>query len=488
MDFILRQIFQLIKQTRDSSDGSVMLPPGDYVVPVHLYCMKAMASSPSGHCYALAPLKGKMADVITILNARVVGSDIPPSDIQALSWHIQAGMKYQEMSSEMRSLFDQLLPEYRDRLSMSFYEQILRVWDQLAITIPNLPSLEESLSELGDVGRAIIALQQTREALFRYSDDFESLSNTLVSLGTSSLLGESAKTPWSRINNQVYGRMVTEGHYMSPGELQLRIERSGGSAHFGNVTQLAVFYPSSITASDAVLPAMNQTLVKVPITSLVANPRDAGIQPLSMSPRKVTGTNAYPTYKIPSHWPFPTYEEKQFKNCRDAQDYLDKNLNNRNFYVAKIEWGDLEVDPNQKMSGKYLPDGTFQAEVVVNFIPPRVKSIILPRWTWPNMTNAERAALQKYMDALIVHEQGHEQIGKQIAENWSGATESAIGSSQQEAIEKLKAAIEKMRQQRGHDMKVEQKNYDLQTENGARQSKGPEQGYPGGADAILDCP
>jgi hypothetical protein len=248
----------VLQQLRTSKDGTVMLSPGDYAVPVDVFCMKASASSPNGHRYLLAPLKGKMADVITALNTRSIGSDIPHSQLQVLSWNLQAGMKYEEMSRDMQVLVDRLLPDFKPRLKRSYYEQVEATWKQVSSTIPGVPSLESAIADMGEVGKSINTLRQTRAALISNSNNFEALSRLFVTSDASAKAGGVANTPWSQISDRVYGRMVTEGNYSTPGELQIRV------------------IPGSSTTA------------KVGITNLVADSQTPKIQPLSMSPIATT--------------------------------------------------------------------------------------------------------------------------------------------------------------------------------------------------------
>ncbi len=260
-----------------NSDGSVVLNPGDYMIPVNVFCMKASAHSPDGHRYLLAPLKGKWANIIIALNARSAGTAIPHTQLQVLSWNLQAGMKYEELTPESRAIVDRLLPDYKSQLSRSFYEQIEATWSQFSGTIPGLPSMDSALSKLGNTGKAIITLRQTRETLMRYGNNFEALSRTLVLTGQ----GETSKsaadsTPWSKVSPQVYARLVTQGNYATPGELQLRVSDSNPISLKG---------VGVATADKSGLVKLAVQPVKVPITGLVGDPQDQSVQPLSMSPQ-----------------------------------------------------------------------------------------------------------------------------------------------------------------------------------------------------------
>jgi hypothetical protein len=250
-------IQQIAQHINTSVDGSVMLQPGDYNIPIDVFCMKQFASSPNGHRYLLARLKGKKADVITALNSRTTGSGIPHSQLQVLSWNIQAGMKYEEMTTENQAIIDKLLPEHKQKLSRSYWEEILTTWNKFSSTIPGIPSFEESLDKLGDVGRFVKTLRQVRSELIAHGNDYNSLASLLIPAGNSNARGGYTNTPWSKINEHVYGRLVTEGNAHTPAEIQMRV-----------------------------LPvSSNKSAVKVDVTNLVADPQNSGIQPLSISPK-----------------------------------------------------------------------------------------------------------------------------------------------------------------------------------------------------------
>ncbi len=271
---------QIFEQIRTSTDGSVMLEPGDYLIPVDVFCMKHSASSPPGHQYLLAPLKGKMADVITALNSRAVGSGIPHSQLQVLSWNLQAGMKYEEITPQLRTIVDQLLPDFKPRLHKSFYEQIQTTWNQLSRSVSGVPSFDSAINQLGDVGRAINALRQTRETLLRYGNDYEALSRSFVRSNTATQVNGALDTPWSQINDRVYARLVTKGNFATPAQLQLRVVPSSVSI---NNSGFLVTSTQLVVKPDHRHPLIAASSARAEISSLVADPQNLGIQPLSMS-------------------------------------------------------------------------------------------------------------------------------------------------------------------------------------------------------------
>ncbi len=275
----------LNKQIRTSVDGTVMLRPGDYTIPVDVFCMKHSASSPSGHKYLLARLKGKMADVITALNSRSVGSGISHQQLQVLSWNIQAGMKYEAMSPDNRAIVDKLLPDYKSRMSQSFLEKVESQYNQFRF--PNLPSFNSALDRLGDAGNIVKQYRQFSSNLRQYGGDYNSLSRLLITSGKLNARGGVNNTPWSKISDRIYGRMVTEGNAGTPGELQIRV--------LPELTNSSIYSKGALVASNNLTNTLPQKQIssqlvaakpvsKVDITNLVADPQNSNIQPLSMSP------------------------------------------------------------------------------------------------------------------------------------------------------------------------------------------------------------
>ncbi|HEY9664666.1 MAG TPA: hypothetical protein V6C65_40000, partial [Allocoleopsis sp.] len=175
---------------------------------------------------------------------------------------------------------DQLLPDYKSRLSRSWYEVIEAKWSDLANTIPGLPSMDSSLERLGDVGHAIVVLRETRETLMRYGNDYEALSDRLVLTGHRASAESAApggeSTPWSQVTPRVYARLVTEGNYATPAELQVRVLDDAP------VSQASPWIATTDLTRSLELAS---TPVQVPLAGLVGDPQDSGVQPLSMSPR-----------------------------------------------------------------------------------------------------------------------------------------------------------------------------------------------------------
>ncbi|MBE7380473.1 MAG: hypothetical protein F6J95_003550 [Leptolyngbya sp. SIO1E4] len=210
-------------QLHDSSDGTVMLMPGDYEIPVTLFCMNQKASSPPGHRYVLAPLRGSRASIIAALNARAGGLDLDYQPLQVLSWNIQAGMAYSEMPAESQSLVDRLIPDYQDQLRGDFLQEIESTYNSLS-GVAGLPSFNVALNQLGEVGRIVREYQQFRDTLVRYQSNYNRLFSELIPSGiTTTAIGGATRTPWSKLDDRVYARMITENSAGGQGKFQIRV-------------------------------------------------------------------------------------------------------------------------------------------------------------------------------------------------------------------------------------------------------------------------
>ncbi|HXW52390.1 MAG TPA: hypothetical protein VEJ41_10400, partial [Candidatus Acidoferrales bacterium] len=116
--------------------GVIHLPPGDYNVTVVTYCMGHQNQGPWRNKFLLAPIKGAWSDIVVALNYRAAGSRFTPPQIQVLSWSLQAGMDYQEMSAQSQQVIDGLLPEYKSRLAGDFYDRARDEWNSLSSKVP----------------------------------------------------------------------------------------------------------------------------------------------------------------------------------------------------------------------------------------------------------------------------------------------------------------------------------------------------------------
>ena len=111
------------EMTYDKS-GNLLLSPGDYVIPVMTYCMKQSGESPNGHIYSLSKISGNRAHIIRELNLKAAPS-FSFEDIQIVSWSLQAGLSYNEMTKETQRIIDKIIPEFRSQLKESLLKTLV---------------------------------------------------------------------------------------------------------------------------------------------------------------------------------------------------------------------------------------------------------------------------------------------------------------------------------------------------------------------------
>lgn len=177
---------------------------------------------------------------------------------------------------------------------------------------------------------------------------------------------------------------------------------------------------------------------------------------------------------------------RQFKNCREAEKYIERARTDES-----VEVGDAYsyIKPTLgKSKVLKLADGSFKAAVAVTWtLDDENTKMTLPDWCWPNMTDAERAELKRFTDAIKGHEDGHVKVTKDFGKKISN-TLSAIGTTEDDAMSNLQTQLEKYQKESGEKLDDQSKLYDEKTDHGAKQSLGPQFGFPGGKDAVLTCP
>jgi hypothetical protein len=443
--------------------GKAVLPAGDYLVPVDVFCMKHNASSPAAQRYLLAPLKGKLADVIAALNSRSTGQGINHGQLQVLSWNLQAGMKYDDMTPENKAIIDKLIPDHKSKLTKNFLETIESTYNRFAPAVPGMPSsINSALDRLGDVGRTFSQIRQVQSELRQYGNDYSALSRLLTSSdrGNGFQAGGEANTPWSQIGDRLYGRLVTENGYSGPARLQLR--------------------------------ALPGQPVAFKLTETVADPQTPSIQPLSMSPQN-TGTppkkeeDVYTNPRDPVVPGIKLRPKKQaFDSCSAAyQSSLNK-------FAANTHWefsSAWVVPPTVKQ----LPNKQFQASGILKYSRDKTAEYIeFPVYIWkvkPEKKKADEVAWETAIADLMVHELGHLTVVDQYLRTKNLFKEKIVASAA--AAAGALAELEKVRiEKTAEQLKLAQQDsddYDVATNHGLEQSKGP-LAFPGGKDVKFQCP
>jgi hypothetical protein len=251
------------------SNGELLLAPGDYVIPVMTFCMKQSGTSPDGHIYSLSKLEGTRALLIRELNLR--GSPkFSIEDIQIVSWSLQAGLAYQEMTAISQKIIDEIIPQFKPQLNESFLSVLEKKWDQVAnISSSALPSFEDSadelLNDLGVVGQKIIEIRNFKKYLKEVGHDYSRLSE-LVGTTSSKNKKDIIETQWSQVNQNIYARFITKGHFQEIGFLQIR-----------------VLTDKEVSSQNRDVSSLSDNKIKFDLASLVANPNSTTIQPFIFS-------------------------------------------------------------------------------------------------------------------------------------------------------------------------------------------------------------
>lgn len=213
--------------------------------------MKSSSSSPEGHAYTLDQMKGKLGPIIKKLNLKAP-AHFSISDIQILHWSLLAGLSYEEMTEVSQRIIDQIIPEHRNEFKESFINLMEKKLDHLSElsngTIPTLsdiPNLE--------------GMRSFRDKLREVGNDYEELSRLIDTTPTKK---KRTEIPWSRISENIYARFVTEGSFGDIGFLQVKVMPEAGRT----------------------INSESQKKYLFDVASLLANPNDPSVQPLSFTP------------------------------------------------------------------------------------------------------------------------------------------------------------------------------------------------------------
>lgn len=357
---------RIIAQLHAHPLGEIALPPGDYEIPVRVFCTDIGRHAMSPEVYQLGPLRGTRAAVLQALYARDAGEVVPSSTLQMLSWSLQAGMKYDELGDEERNAVDRLIPEYRNDIAGSFLEQIQDKWDSLASSIPGLPSLDDALDRLGSAGTLIRSIQDARDEIASSADNYQSLAQQLAPRTSATSAGNAA-TPWSRVAPGRYERLITGGAFGSIGVLQLRILKSIARVAQGAAYRIADAGESGAGAGMGYPPDCTDCQ---PLTFTPAGPGSTPDPPVSDAPPSAPPTDEptdEPTLTplpspsespeatpsdVPTESPNPKPSKPPKIKLKDKK--LEKSCLDRLVAASRFDW---RVDASSNKPNKNLRDG-----------------------------------------------------------------------------------------------------------------------------------
>jgi hypothetical protein len=475
-DFTSEAVTPLTSLPR-SDKGGFLLRPGFYESTLWSYCLHAGTHGPSqGEGYLYAPLKGAKQSIIRhILQNSVQHPELEQHDIQALIWAILAQTKVNDLQPRLKEVANQLLA--REEISdLNGGALGLVPPEALRLAASKLPA---------PVQRVLDAENQLRQALTQSSTSFAELERIAVLAGVAP--AESGPTipsgRWSEHPGGYYVRYFPSGY--SRTRVQVYVPKTKQ-----NNKQGVEYDPSG----DVAVPANtgSQRLGQS------AHPADGGASDGGNNTGNTSGnsgnggsSNSNGTQAVSPKSPAKgktKYEERKFQTCKEAQNYIDSHSEENGFYVGKATWELNFADA--PITATKQPNGSYKAQVTVNYkIDAQDIEYTLPKWSWSNMTPAEKAALQEYMDALLAHEQGHIEVAERFAKDFSQSSKvSATGATPAQAKANLEAKLMQDLTKRRQELEKDEKTYDDKTEHGGKQSKGPEWGYPGGKDVGLDCP
>jgi hypothetical protein len=479
-----RRYTPLTKLARTAAGGFV-LRPGFFELELQSYCLRAGTHGPSrsaGSGYLNAPLKGSGAGIVrAILQRSVARPEIPQEQIQLLLWAIIARAKPRQLSPPIALTATKLLtPE-----------------ELASMEAGSVGVLSEAILERAGVGlpeparRALATENALRGRLTDASYAFADAERIAVTAGDAPPEAGAPEVPRGRWS------LHPDGFYI----------RYLPSSYRRTLVQLYVpasLFPKSKGGGEAAGPEYDPS-------GSVGVPANAGAQRLGQSGRG-TGTGGAgapgdnpaaagggaggqsggrPGGGAGGGMPTPHRGEKvnpdrrRFDNCADAARTFEANANNEAFRTGQARWT-LDVDPNTAVTARPGQHG-YEASATVNY-QVNGKQVDVPDWSWPNMSDAERAALARYRDALFVHEEGHLQIADDFARQESGKTVTATGSTPAEAKVNLQRALSDLLDKKRNDLQRDEDSYDDQTEHGGVQHRGPDAGYPGGEDVVFTCP
>jgi hypothetical protein len=264
----------IINQLAHSSTGIVQLAPGDYSVPVRIYCTNVHATGTQhGLAYRMAPLEGKRAPLLIALESRAAAARPPFQQLQQLIWQIMGGLSYSEMPPQSQSLVDQLIPEYRNQLNEDFVTALQKRLNLLQ-RIPATAGLAT------DVEVLIQRYQVIHNTLMQDANNFDALEHELVNIipGTAQNAGPSS---WSQVSSRVYAKLADGNVYGQLGHLQIRVLPRSTPATNASVSAgrfLTVNYTATKPRSPAVT---DNDQADVPMEAMIAYPNASTMQGLT---------------------------------------------------------------------------------------------------------------------------------------------------------------------------------------------------------------
>lgn len=266
----------VIAQLAHSSDGIVRLPPGDYSIPILLYCTSIhVADTQHGLSYRLLPLEGKRASLLIALMSRAPAAHVPFQALQPLIWQIEGGLSYAQLPRQSQQLVDQLVPELKGQLNEDFVRALEKKLNATEFLIRQLPLSGPARASAQQAAAQIAAMIQrysiTRDMLLRYADNYNALAHQMVHIipGTAPNAGP---TTWSQINTRVYAHITGGSVWQEMAKLEVRVLPSAELIRGGGTREIEVYFPTAVATSTSD-PANDSA--DVPVGAMLAFPGPA---------------------------------------------------------------------------------------------------------------------------------------------------------------------------------------------------------------------
>lgn len=171
-----------------------------------------------------------------------------------------------------------------------------------------------------------------------------------------------------------------------------------------------------------------------------------------------------------------------FQNCADAAEKLSQGLSSNQYAGGTIPVLTYAASFQYRRNN----NGQWTCEATLRWSVNTAETVVrLPDITWPNMTAAEKAAVQRALNALRAHEEGHIRVAETYASELSangGEKLSASGDSKQLAKEAVQQWLKTHEQNVTAELDRRGNAYDELTQHGLQQSN------IGGQDVLLICP
>jgi hypothetical protein len=265
--------------TLSVADLNRPLPPGDYTINMLAFCTEYSVHRPgAGVAYRLGPLQGKAAGAIADLLWRgTLQKNLPPQQLQAVSWGIQSGLRYDQMPKTYQSVIDNVIPDHKNELNGDFFQGMEDSYNNLAKG-SKLPPLQQMLAGMGKSGQLALSADRQRQALLKQNTTDQIKEQTLFAGQESGVYTpvKAEEGPWTeKIPGVAYLRyQIMGGNLARNNIMQIRIlPEAGGGQRAGAAV------PRSISAGFFAKPAS--------YVSAAARPSPQTATPAATSPHSL---------------------------------------------------------------------------------------------------------------------------------------------------------------------------------------------------------